>query len=207
MLALAQLALLVMPWNLALWWQIRRLRVAVELDCDARVLRSGDVRFYGDLLLDVARPRQARLIGVTAFAERAVEVLAAVAENGRGPVARARDLRPFLRRPGNRDCARVLEKLERWFLRQYDVRHGAVVLHHAARLAQGRSDPDRVLSWHSRAARGTPRGRGQSRLSNSTARRRSRSARTSGPTCCPVNSRRVRRASPCSSRSRTTAGR
>jgi hypothetical protein len=86
------------------------------------------------------------------FADRAVEVLAAVAENGRGPVARARDLRPFLRRPGNRDCERVLEKLERWFLRQYDVRHGAVVLHHAARLAQGRSDPDRVLSWHSRAA-------------------------------------------------------
>ena len=79
-------------------------------------------------------------------------MLAAVAENGRGPIARARDLRPFLRRPGNRDCARVLEKLERWFLRQYDVRHGAVVLHHAARLAEGRSDPDRVLSWHSRPA-------------------------------------------------------
>jgi len=46
----------------------------------------------------------------------------------------------------------VLEKLERWFLRQYDVHHGAVVLNHAARLAAGRSEPDRVLSWHSRGA-------------------------------------------------------
>jgi hypothetical protein len=86
------------------------------------------------------------------FADRATEVLAAVAASGHGPVARARELSSFLRRPGNRDCARVLEKLERWFLRQYDVHHGAVVLNHAARLAAGRSEPDRVLSWHSRPA-------------------------------------------------------
>jgi len=44
----------------------------------------------------------------------------------------------------------VLEKLERWFLRQYDVHHGAVVLNHASHLAAGRSEPDRSLSWHSR---------------------------------------------------------
>jgi len=31
------LALLVcMPWNLPLWWQLRRLRYAIEVDCDAR---------------------------------------------------------------------------------------------------------------------------------------------------------------------------
>jgi len=84
------------------------------------------------------------------FDDRAREVLRAVAADGDGPVSRARDLRPFLRRPGNRDCARVLEKLERWFLRQYDIHHGAVVLNHAARLAAGRSEPDRRLSWHSR---------------------------------------------------------
>jgi hypothetical protein len=86
------------------------------------------------------------------FADRATEVLAAVAAAGAGPVTRARELSPFLRRPRNRDCARVLEKLERWFLRQYDVRHGAVILNHAARLVAGRSDPDRALSWHSRGA-------------------------------------------------------
>jgi hypothetical protein len=77
------------------------------------------------------------------FDDRAREVLRAVAANGEGPVCCARELRPFLRRPRNRDCARVLEKLERWFLRQYDVHHGAVVLNHAARLAAGRSEPDR----------------------------------------------------------------
>ncbi len=84
------------------------------------------------------------------FEERAVEVLCAVAADGAGPVARARDLTVFLRRPRNRDCARVLEKLERWFLRQYDVHHGAVMINHAARLARGGEDPGRVLSWHSR---------------------------------------------------------
>src|SRR5205085_1219268 len=35
-------ALLVLaPWNPALWWQLRRLRLAVEMDCGARVLARG----------------------------------------------------------------------------------------------------------------------------------------------------------------------
>jgi hypothetical protein len=75
LLTIAQLALIVMPWNLAFWWQIVRLRVAVELDCDARVLREADARSYGDLLLEVARPRSGpRLTGATAFAERATQL-------------------------------------------------------------------------------------------------------------------------------------
>ncbi len=75
LLTMAQLALIVMPWNLAMWWQIFRLRVAVELDCDARVLRAADARSYGDLLLEFARPRRApSLVGVTAFAERAAQL-------------------------------------------------------------------------------------------------------------------------------------
>ncbi len=42
------------PWNPALWWQLRRLRLAVEADCDARVLRQGaDVLAYSSLLLEV----------------------------------------------------------------------------------------------------------------------------------------------------------
>ena len=46
------LSVLLMPWNVALWWQLRRLRGAVELDCDARVLRSGvSGPEYGALLL------------------------------------------------------------------------------------------------------------------------------------------------------------
>jgi TonB-dependent SusC/RagA subfamily outer membrane receptor len=43
------------PWNPALWWGLRRLRLAVESDCDARVLGRGVSRkSYGHLLLGVA---------------------------------------------------------------------------------------------------------------------------------------------------------
>ncbi|GLC24064.1 M56 family metallopeptidase [Roseisolibacter agri] len=58
LLAAGLAAALLMPWNLAAWWQLRRLRLAVELDCDARVLAGSAegpaVRTYGALLLDVA---------------------------------------------------------------------------------------------------------------------------------------------------------
>ncbi|MEX2284256.1 MAG: M56 family metallopeptidase [Gemmatimonadota bacterium] len=75
LLTAAQLALIAMPWNPALWWQVLRLRVAVELDCDARVLQDADPRSYGDLLLEMARPRQGpRLMGATSFAERATQL-------------------------------------------------------------------------------------------------------------------------------------
>ena len=48
-------ALLVMPWNVPLWWMIRRLHLAVETDCDLRVLRRYPerTRAYGELLLEV----------------------------------------------------------------------------------------------------------------------------------------------------------
>src|SRR5438552_2569232 len=38
LLAAAAALVLLAPWNLMLWWQLRRLRLAVEMDCDARVL-------------------------------------------------------------------------------------------------------------------------------------------------------------------------
>jgi hypothetical protein len=49
------------PWNPLLWYQLRRLRVAIEIDCDARVLgRQAPGRVaYGLLLIDVAE-RMAR---------------------------------------------------------------------------------------------------------------------------------------------------
>lgn len=75
LLIAAQIALIAMPWNLALWWQVISLRVAVEMDCDARVLRHADARSYGELLLEVARPqRRLNLAGMIAFAERATQL-------------------------------------------------------------------------------------------------------------------------------------
>lgn len=49
------------PWLLPLWWQFRRLREAVELDCDQRVVdRVGDAREYGRLLVQAKRLALAR---------------------------------------------------------------------------------------------------------------------------------------------------
>ncbi|HWV57396.1 MAG TPA: M56 family metallopeptidase [Longimicrobiales bacterium] len=67
--AMGLCALVLMPWNVPLWWQVRRLRAAVELDCDSRVLRSEpDPRSYGMLLLEVGRRRsgiRALAVGLT----------------------------------------------------------------------------------------------------------------------------------------------
>jgi bla regulator protein BlaR1 len=63
--------LVCMPWNLPLWWQLRRLRVAVEIDCDARVLRRGyDVARYGETLIAVGERQSATIAMVAAMAEQ-----------------------------------------------------------------------------------------------------------------------------------------
>lgn len=72
LLALGLAALVLAPWNPAVWWQLRRLRLAVEIDCDARVLRRrGDVRAYGSLLLEVGRRASGSALAVAAFSEPA----------------------------------------------------------------------------------------------------------------------------------------
>lgn len=54
LLLLGALSVSLTPWNVALWWLVRRLRAAVEIDCDRRVLHSGaSRRAYGALLLDI----------------------------------------------------------------------------------------------------------------------------------------------------------
>lgn len=56
LLLIASLTLLLMPWNISLWWLLRRLRLAVEMDCDNRVVKAlGDPNAYGELLLKVAQ--------------------------------------------------------------------------------------------------------------------------------------------------------
>ena len=54
----AAAAVCLMPWNPAVWFQARRLRLAIELDCDARVLRAHPApERYGLLMLTIAQRR------------------------------------------------------------------------------------------------------------------------------------------------------
>ena len=70
LLALGLAVVALMPWNPAAWWQLRRLRLAVEVDCDARVLaRRADVRAYGSLLLEVGRRGTSGHLVAAAFSE------------------------------------------------------------------------------------------------------------------------------------------
>lgn len=67
-LAAAGAALVPLAWNPVVWWCFARLRLATEVDCDARVLGRGvDRRHYGLLLLDLAALTSPRL-GIAAFA-------------------------------------------------------------------------------------------------------------------------------------------
>ena len=63
--------LVCMPWNLPLWWQLRRLRFAIEIDCDARILRRGyDVSRYGETLIAVGERQSMTVTMVAAMSER-----------------------------------------------------------------------------------------------------------------------------------------
>jgi hypothetical protein len=113
------------------------------------VVRLAERAFYRwieDVCLDESN--RAFELEDSPFEDRETEVLNAIGEHG-SHLQRARDLVPFLRRPDNRDCMRVLEKLEAWFLRQYDIHDAAVMIHHADNLQRGEVVPDRVLSRHS----------------------------------------------------------
>jgi hypothetical protein len=70
LLVLAMVLLALMPWNVALWWMGRRLRFAIELDCDARVLHAcPDAIAYGSLLLDVSERTLGGAMPIAALAE------------------------------------------------------------------------------------------------------------------------------------------
>jgi bla regulator protein BlaR1 len=83
LLFIASLTGVLMPWNLPIWWQLRRLWLAVEMDCDKRVVAAlGDARAYGEMLLRVAEagsrgPRlQPALLGVGMLERRITELVA-----------------------------------------------------------------------------------------------------------------------------------
>src|SRR5471032_1368677 len=82
LLTIALCLIALMPWNLPLWWQLRRLRCAIEVDCDARVLTAGHkLIVYGETLIAVGE-RQSRYVGSVAgmsesrsFLERRLKIM------------------------------------------------------------------------------------------------------------------------------------
>lgn len=94
LLLMAALSLVFFPWNLALWFAARRLRLAVEIDCDRRVLQAcGDSRHYGLLLVAVGARRGTLLpLGAALVARRPLlerRIRAMTAQKPRYPVLRS----------------------------------------------------------------------------------------------------------------------
>ncbi|HEU4586283.1 MAG TPA: M56 family metallopeptidase [Gemmatimonadaceae bacterium] len=71
LLSLACVAAAFAAWHPAMWWMLSRLRLAVELDCDDRIVRSGIApRSYGALLIELAgRCSSGMRIGAPALAD------------------------------------------------------------------------------------------------------------------------------------------
>jgi len=70
LLGAGSLVVALVPWHPAAWWMLARLRLAIELDCDARVLRRGvPARAYGTLLIDLADRCTGFRVGATALAD------------------------------------------------------------------------------------------------------------------------------------------
>jgi len=71
LLAGALVFLVLTPWNPVTWWQLKRLRMAMEIDCDRRVLSlQPDREEYGNSLLSVAAKVSGPSLGLAAFTER-----------------------------------------------------------------------------------------------------------------------------------------
>jgi hypothetical protein len=116
---------------------------------DSRLLGAAE-RAYHRWLEDVCLDPANRAFDEerSPFAERNAEVLRATLATKRSRANRGSELSPFLRRPRDRDCLRLLGKLETYFLRRYDVHHAAVVRRHAEFLKRGVDDAERRLSLH-----------------------------------------------------------
>jgi len=93
--ALALVATVAQPWNPAVWWIARRLRVALEVDCDSRVLRRGsDPRTYGLLLLEAGSRAAGCRLPIPALSrplsslEERLQIITAERRSGRMRAAR-----------------------------------------------------------------------------------------------------------------------
>ena len=69
-LSIGVIACAVMPWNAGLWFMNRRLRQAVELDCDRRVLAAGWAPAdYGSLLIELSAASAPSRLPVAAISQ------------------------------------------------------------------------------------------------------------------------------------------
>ena len=98
-LGLGLLGLVTAPWNIGLWWLVRRLRLAMEMDCDQGVLAANtDAAQYGQLLLTIGQRRSAASVLAASFGTRRsalrvrIEVFTRAA---RAPARRRRDWMRF----------------------------------------------------------------------------------------------------------------
>jgi hypothetical protein len=111
-----------------------------------RLAERSFYRWLEDVCLE--EDNQAFEVEGSPFESRETEVLRAIARKADTQVLRAEDLSPFIRRPGNRDCLRVLHKLSSWFLRQYDIHHAAAMIRLTEDVARGGVEGGRILSRH-----------------------------------------------------------
>jgi beta-lactamase regulating signal transducer with metallopeptidase domain len=71
LLFIGALAIVAMPWNAAVWYVVRRLQMATEIDCDQRVLELiPEPAAYAHLLLDVGERAINSPIPIAALTER-----------------------------------------------------------------------------------------------------------------------------------------
>jgi hypothetical protein len=115
---------------------------------DRMILRMAERAFYlwvEGVCLD--EENQAFEKEDTPFLDRESEVVAAIAVRGATRIERSQDLMPFLRH-ADRNTKRIFDKLERWFLRAYDIRNASAIINFSAALSAGRATSNRVLTWH-----------------------------------------------------------
>lgn len=92
LITIASVVTALVPWNPWTWWQFGRLRLAVELDCDARVLaRVPARRRYADLLLRLSQSSARTPLAAAALSEpksflrKRIEMIGTRSVRGRWP--------------------------------------------------------------------------------------------------------------------------
>ncbi len=74
------------PWNIVLWAAWSRLRLAIEVDCDARVLAMhGDPRAYGHLLVRVHERSMRRMLPLSSLVSRQSDLETRIRRMMQGP--------------------------------------------------------------------------------------------------------------------------